>query len=602
MLVPLPTAIVDLLLSLSLAGAVLLLVISVGVRRSVEFIDFPTLLLMTTLYRLALNIQTTRLILGHGDAGQVIDAFATLVVQGELIVGFTMFAIITAVQYLVIARGSERVAEVAARFALDALPGHQGAIDADLRSGAVTPRQAAERRERLGEQSNFYGAMDGAVRFVKGDAIVGLFIIFVNILGGLAMGLSRGEGSVLDSRDVYGRLAIGDGLLAQLPALFISLSAGVLVARVDRNHHASEQASEQAQRQSLPEWLDPAMLVVPAVLLFGLALVPGMPGVAFGLTAGGLVVSALWINLRRAEGPEATTRPAFVCIRVSAQLAAAIEGQSRVVEALRERCAMTLAIEMPEFATVVESRAPANFLRVTYGRRVLADTTVASQDVGTLVVAVYRAVMSHAACFVDLQTLDRMLEQARATTPTPVREALARMTVVDLLELIRGFLRERVAAPPLPILLEVVSTDRRFSEDSERSRWGEIARLATAAIWVHEIISRPQQVRWLRPSPIALEELSESVVRGIGGMRLTLSPQAITRWHEHLTACRGDTQAPAVIVTTPRGRPIVARLTKGLHPHLPVISTAELRAAGMTVTNAVAEFGEPDSTHDDTFR
>jgi len=598
MLVPLPTPVVDILLSLSLAGAVLLLVISVGVRRSVEFIDFPTLLLMTTLFRLALNIQTTRLILGQGDGGQVIDAFATLVVKGELIVGLTMFAIITAVQYLVIARGSERVAEVAARFALDALPGHQGAIDADLRSGALTPRQAAQRREQLGERSNFYGAMDGAVRFVKGDAIVGLVIIFVNILGGLAMGLRRGEGSVLEVLDFYGRLAIGDGLLAQLPALFISLSAGVLVARVDRNQRASE-------RRTLPEWLDPAMLVVPAALLFGLALVPGMPGVAFGLTAGGLVVSAGWLNHRRdGEAAVPTTRPAFICIRVSAQLATAIEGQSRVVEALRERCAMTLAIEMPVFATVVESRAPANFLRVTYGRRVLADTTVASQDVGTLVVAVYRAVMSHAACFVDLQTLDWMLEQARATTPTPVREALTRVTVVDLLELMRGFLRERVAVPPLPILLEVVSTDRRFSEDSERPRWGEIARLATAAIWVHEIVSRPQHVRWLRPSSIAQESLSESVVRGIGGMRLTLSPQAIVCWHEHLTVCRGDTQAPAVIVTPPRSRPIVARLTEGLHPHLPVISTAELRAAGVPVpvTSAVVEFGEPDSTHDDTFR
>ncbi len=589
MLVPLPTAIVDLLLSLSLAGAILLLVISVGVRRSVEFIDFPTLLLVTTLFRLALNIQTTRLILSQGDAGRVIDAFATLVVRNELIVGVVMFAIITGVQYLVIARGSERVAEVAARFALDALPGHQGAIDADLRSGALTPRQAAQRRERLVEQSNFYGAMDGAVRFVKGDAIVGLFIIVVNIMGGLAMGLRRGEGSVAEVLDFYGRLAIGDGLLAQLPALFISLAAGVLVARVDRN--------QRTHRRSVPPWFDPAMLVIPAVLLFGLALVPGMPRVAFSATAGGLIVAALWFNLRRSQraAPVGEQLPDDVYIRVGSGIAAELDGP-RVFEALRDRCSATLGLEMPRFRMLTEHRSAPGSLRVTYGRRVLLDTVEAEIDVSTILVASYRAIMSQATCFLDLQTVDHMLEQARVQTPATVREALTRVSVVDLLELMRGFLQERLAILPMPVLLEVVACDRRFADANERGRWLEITRLATAGIWVRELVSRPENLRWLRPSPLVSEYLGDCTVRGVAGLRLTLTPGERARWHAHLTEQRGDIQGPhAIVLTTPRTRPAFAHLTRGLHPQLPVVSTAELLAAGIELPtgDALHEFGGP---------
>src|SRR5690606_22042616 len=241
-LVPLPTPLVDLLLSLSLAGSVLLLVASLGIRRTTQFLNFPSLLLLVTLYRLALNVSTTRLILSQADAGRVIDAFATFVVREDLVVGGVMFAIITIVQYVVIARGAERVAEVTARFALDGLPGHQAAIDADLRAGVITPREASLRRAELGERSSFYGAMDGAIRFVKGDAIAGLAITAVNLLGGLAVGIGRDDLGWRESLEVYGRLTIGDGLLAQIPALLVSLAAGVLVSRVDRHERSREAA------------------------------------------------------------------------------------------------------------------------------------------------------------------------------------------------------------------------------------------------------------------------------------------------------------------------------------------------------------------------
>ncbi len=213
MLVPLPTAAVDLLLSTSLAASLLLLVAGLAVRRSTDFLGFPALLLLVTLSRLALNVATTRLILSQADAGRVVDAFAGLVVRGDIVVGAVMFAVITAVQFLVIARGSERVAEVAARFALDGLPGQQAAVDADLRAGAISAEEAARRRGALLERSRFYGAMDGAARFVRGDALAGLAITAINLVGGVAVGSLRHGLALGESLALYGRLTVGDGLM-----------------------------------------------------------------------------------------------------------------------------------------------------------------------------------------------------------------------------------------------------------------------------------------------------------------------------------------------------------------------------------------------------
>ncbi|MCA9698510.1 MAG: FHIPEP family type III secretion protein, partial [Myxococcales bacterium] len=290
LLLPLATVIVDLLLSLSLAAAVLVLVASLHVRRAEDFPGFPSLVLLLTLFRLVLNVSTTRLILTQADAGRVIDAFAALVVRGDLIVGAVMFAVITAIQYLVIARGAERVAEVTARFVLDGMPGQQAAIDADLRAGAIGPREAQERRAALVERSDFFGRMDGVMRWVKGEAIVGLLITATNLIGGLAVGSGRGGRSLGESLELYGKLAIGDGLLTQIPALLIALAAALLVARVDADRRAAATS---------PRWFEPKLLLIPALLLGLLAAVPGMPMLAFAGTATGLLAAALLLAGRR---------------------------------------------------------------------------------------------------------------------------------------------------------------------------------------------------------------------------------------------------------------------------------------------------------------
>src|SRR6187455_1835283 len=232
MVVPLPTAVLDLLLASNLAFSVAVLLVSLYVTDGLKIAAFPTLLLITTLVRLALNVSSTRLILLQANAGEVIRSFGLFVVRGNYVVGAVIFLILTIIQFVVIAKGSERVAEVGARFTLDAMPGKQMAIDAELRSGAIDGVTARARRHTLARESQFYGAMDGAMKFVKGDVIASLLITVVNILGGLAIGIGqRGLGAEVALKR-YGLLTIGDGLVSQIPALVLSTAAGVLVTRV----------------------------------------------------------------------------------------------------------------------------------------------------------------------------------------------------------------------------------------------------------------------------------------------------------------------------------------------------------------------------------
>ncbi|MCA9582663.1 MAG: FHIPEP family type III secretion protein, partial [Myxococcales bacterium] len=232
MIVPLPTFLLDVLLASNISIAVLMMLVSLYLRDGLAFTAFPTVLLVTTLYRLALNVSSTRLILLQADAGDVIRSFGHFVVRGNYVVGAVVFLILTLIQFVVIAKGSERVAEVGARFTLDAMPGKQMSIDAELRSGAISQEVAQARRRFLQRESEFFGSMDGAMKFVKGDAIAGIVITIINIFGGLGVGIGmRGMGAV-ESLETYGLLTIGDGLVSQIPALLISTAAGLVVTRV----------------------------------------------------------------------------------------------------------------------------------------------------------------------------------------------------------------------------------------------------------------------------------------------------------------------------------------------------------------------------------
>ncbi len=284
LLVPMPQFLMDLALSFNIAASLMVLLMTLTLKQPLEFSTFPSLLLFLTLFRLSLNVASTRLILMKGQAGGVIQAFGDFVVGGNLLIGVVIFAILMVVQFIVITKGSNRISEVAARFTLDAMPGKQMAIDADLNSGLIDEGTAKKRREAISAEAEFYGAMDGAGKFVRGDAIAGLIIIAVNITGGVALGLMN-DMSVGDALRKYAILTIGDGLVTQIPALIISISSGLLVTKA----RTEEKLSVEMVDQFL---VHPSAMRLAAGLVLLTGLIPGVPLLPFVLLSVGLFVTA----------------------------------------------------------------------------------------------------------------------------------------------------------------------------------------------------------------------------------------------------------------------------------------------------------------------
>ncbi|HEC03183.1 MAG TPA: flagellar biosynthesis protein FlhA [Phycisphaerales bacterium] len=282
LLIRLPTPVLDILLACSISLAIAVLVVTLSSREALELSTFPSLLLFVTLFRLSLNVASTRLILLQGDAGKVIQTFGDFVAGGSFVVGVVIFLILVVIQFIVITKGAERISEVAARFTLDAMPGKQMAIDADLNAGTITETQANERRAKIVKESEFYGAMDGASKFIRGDAKAGLIITAVNIIGGMAMGYSRGL-PITGAMKAYSILSIGDGLVSQIPSVIIAVSSGFLVTKISSRYSVGQDLSKQFLKASQP-------LTIAAVIIASMAFVPGLPKIPFLLLGGGAVI------------------------------------------------------------------------------------------------------------------------------------------------------------------------------------------------------------------------------------------------------------------------------------------------------------------------
>lgn len=302
-IIPVPVWALDILLSLNISISLLILLITLNNKEALDFSIFPSLLLITTLFRLALNITSTRYILGTGSAGQVIEAFGNFVMGGNAVVGFVIFIIIVIIQFMVITKGSERVAEVAARFTLDAMPGKQMAIDADLNSGLIDDVEAKHRRKKIQREADFYGAMDGASKFVKGDAIAGIIIAIINVIGGFAIGMLMQNLSAPESISRYTLLTVGDGLVSQIPALLISTATGIIVTRAASEGAMGEDVLEQLIRK-------PKIMYIISGVLFLLALTP-LPNIPyFTLSIGFFILGnrlSQKAKIEDIEVPESTT-------------------------------------------------------------------------------------------------------------------------------------------------------------------------------------------------------------------------------------------------------------------------------------------------------
>ena len=311
LVIPLPPMVLDVLFTFNIASALLIIMIAIKVRKPLEFSSFPSVLLFATMLRLALNVASTRVILvngheGHDAAGKVVAAFGEFVIGGNYVVGFIIFIILMIVNFFVVTKGAGRVSEVNARFTLDAMPGKQMAIDADLNAGVIDQDTARTRRAELTQESDFFGSMDGASKFVSGDAIAGLLILIINLVGGFAIGVGQHGLSMSEAARIYSLLTIGDGLVAQVPALLLSLATAIVVTRVTTTESMTEQASSQLG--------NPTALFITSIILAVLGLVPGMPHLVF-LLLSAATAGLGWILLRReaaADSPEKVAEAAAV--------------------------------------------------------------------------------------------------------------------------------------------------------------------------------------------------------------------------------------------------------------------------------------------------
>ena len=369
LVVPVPAWLLDVLIIVSILFALVILLTTMFVRKPLDFSVFPSLLLVATLFRLGINVASTRLVLGEGYAGDVIKTLGTVAVGGSLVIGAVVFLILVVIQFVVVTKGAERVAEVGARFTLDAMPGKQMAIDADLNSGVITEAQARERRTEISAEADFYGAMDGASKFVKGDAIAGIIIILINIVGGIALGMLQRGMDIGEAVSTYTMLTIGDGLVTQIPALLMAVATGMIVTRSAADSDMGTLTSTQLSQSRI------ALMIAGAAAIV-LGLIPGMPILAFALVGIALIVMGQRIGAREkalqleaadaastaTAAPKETTEDLIEQMRVHAlevQLAtdlvdlASGSGDDLLsrVRGLRRRLALELGIVVPPVRT-----------------------------------------------------------------------------------------------------------------------------------------------------------------------------------------------------------------------------------------------------------
>jgi len=385
LLIPLPTMILDMLLACSISLGVAVLIITLSSTEPLELSTFPSLLLFVTLFRLSLNVASTRLILLQGDAGKVIQTFGMFVAGGSFVVGIVIFLILVVIQFIVITKGAERISEVSARFTLDAMPGKQMAIDADLNAGLITEAQANKRRKKIVKESEFYGAMDGASKFIRGDAKAGIIITAINLVGGIAMGYSNGD-TVGEAIKTYSILSIGDGLVSQIPSMIISISSGFLVTKISSKHSVGQDLGKQFLRTSEP-------LTIASFIIGALALVPGLPAVPFLMLAAGTAITGRMVAKSEKEYQESIETPTQgksdqapveelldtdrISVQVGVRLIGMVDPRKDTsifdrIGALRKKFAQDLGVIMP----LVRLRDNINLEPTTYDIR-LADHQVA---------------------------------------------------------------------------------------------------------------------------------------------------------------------------------------------------------------------------------
>jgi type III secretion protein V len=599
MIVPLPTFVLDLFVTLNIAAAVSLLLVAIYVSEALRIATFPSLLLITTLFRLAIEVSATRLILLKANAGQVIYAFGNFVVAGNLVVGAVVFLILTLIQFIVIAKGSERVAEVGARFTLDAMPGKQMSIDAELRAGHIDHAEARRRRALLARESQFFGSMDGAMKFVKGDAIAGIIVLLTNIVGGLVIGIVQKGMDPVAAAKTYTLLTIGAGLVSQIPALVISTAAGIIVTRVSSEEEGSH-LGKDISRQILAQ---PKALAIAAALLGLLAMVPGLPTAPFAVLAAllGLVAYRI-IHLDRlaAQRPAGATvvpeshaagaqAPAPLLLPISIELSSVLSQsllrpgspdrmECELLPAARERFFSETGIPLPAIflrRNTTGLAAGAYVLRlqeVPIGRGEVVPGCGAPEEV--IVAHLLQVLRRYGHEFIGIQETQSLLDQLERTHPALVREVVPKLVSFALLaEILRRLAAEGISLRSLREILGALAEATPADSDpvtlTERAR----AALRRQITFAHAAGSGVLQAYFL--DPMIEDTVREAIQRTASGSTLALEPELASDIVKAVGRAVADNSAP-VIVTTADIRCHVRRLIESEHPEVAVLSYQEI--------------------------
>jgi type III secretion protein V len=580
MVMPLPTRLADVLIAINIGLSVLLMMVAIQISAPIEFSTLPSLILLTTTFRLSLSITTSRMVLVQGDAGEIIRAFGEFVIAGNVVVGLVVYLIITIVQFLVISKGSERVAEVAARFTLDALPGKQISIDTDLKNSDIDKHEARRRRASLAAENQLFGAMDGAMKFVKGDSIASLVIIVINLVGGIVIGSVQRGMSFADAVQTDSLLAVGDGLIAQIPALLISLTAGLIVTR-----SVSESGRNLGQDIVSQIVAQPRTLQIGAVILAALGFVPGFPTTVF-FTLACLVGAAGWALARRAAreverrfaANAASVRPAPEAARLTVALGASLAADADAVEAaldgVRREVAERLGLPMPRLRLLSQPIAGS-------GWRFDIDGVPTEQGetptVDAAMSAVRVALMRSAGRFVGVQETQRLLQGMERDYPELIQETLKVAPLSRLAAVLRRLLEEQVPIRDLWSILDICQL--RAARQTDNGLLTELARFALRSQICFDTAGNGKVIPLLLIEPALEQELVSRIVETHVFFKLVLDEEVTGRLISVLNHYAAQIEQPGTslaILASVETRRHLARALKRAGWTSPVLSYDEI--------------------------
>lgn len=596
MILPLPSILIDALVAVNICIGLMLVLMGIYISTAVQFSSFPSVLLISTLFRLSLSVATTRLILLEGEAGNIIDTFGNMVAGGNLVVGLVVFLIITLVQFLVIAKGAERVAEVGARFTLDAMPGKQMSIDSDLRSGLIDKVEAREKRRELELESKLHGSMDGAMKFVKGDAIAGIVIIIINLLGGLTIGIFQLGMDAGSAMSKYSILTIGDGLVAQIPALLGAMAAGLIVTRAtdtQKDRHLGD--SIQKQLASVPR-----VLLVAGGICMAMAFVPGFPSSVFFLlgfmllVTGGLLVPSLRNRMDKfkdasfgavMDNKEAKVKnvepahadPVQQAVPLLLELPRSLgsdggEHIQREVTECVNRYQLRSGVAMPDVRIHFRHDDSGEWMLHAFEVPIVSGAIGKEAPFDTIIANIEESLRRSGTLFLGIQETGQLMAAASIDYPDIVKEVLRSIPTQNIAAILRHLVDEEVSIRNVRGILEALVQAAQHEKDTYNL--SEFARMALARQTCYQYAPNGQLKAVALSAPLE-DKLTKSVRTSAGVQQLSLEPRMSERLRESLVNAI-ETHQPAVLLTSVQLRRHIRALISERCFDVPVLSYNEL--------------------------